>query len=201
MSVGAAGVMFLNNTMFSEFIAPTSGNLHVANNLILGQNANPEIFAVHTFTNYSESDYNGFRPNPTSKNAFQWTSPVWDVAQDYHDLLEVTGSRTLVTREYPTLAAYSAAAHQDRHSVLVDYNVFQNVRPLDAKDVRNVQKLYKMEDLDFRLKAGSAAVDKGKVIPQVTDGYAGEAPDLGAVELGQPLPHYGPRSVEEEVRR
>jgi hypothetical protein len=31
------------------------------------------------------------------------------------------------------------------------------------------------------------------VIPQVTDGYAGAAPDLGAVELGQPLPHYGPR--------
>ena len=201
MSVGAAGVMFLNNTMFSEFIAPTSGNLHLANNLILGQNANPEIFAVHTFTNYSESDYNGFRPNPTSKNAFQWTSPVWDVAQDYHDLLEVTGSRTLVTREYPTLAAYSAAAQQDRHSVLVDYDAFQNVRPLDAKDVRNVQKLYKMEDLDFRLKAGSAAVDKGKLIPQVTDGYAGEAPDLGAVELGQPLPHYGPRSIEEKVRR
>ena len=99
------------------------------------------------------------------------------------------------------MAAYSAAAQQDRHSVLVDYDAFQNVRPLDAKDVRNVQKLYKMEDLDFRLKAGSAGVDKGKLIPQVTDGYAGEAPDLGAVELGQPLPHYGPRSVEEEVRR
>jgi len=201
MSSGAAGVMFLNNTMFSEFIAPTSGNLHLANNLILGENANPEIFAVHTFTNYSESDYNGFRPNPTAKNSFQWTSPVWGLAQDYHDLIQETGSRTLVTREYATLAAYSADAHQDRHSVLVDYDAFQNVRPLDAKDVRNVQKLYKMEDLDFRLKAGSPAVDKGKIIPQVTDGYAGEAPDLGAVELGQPLPHYGPRSVEEPVRR
>jgi len=53
-----------------------------------------------------------------------------------------------------------------------------------------------MEDLDFRLKAGSAPVDKGKVIPQVTDGYAGAAPDLGAVELGQPLPHYGPRPLD-----
>ena len=188
--------MFLNNTMFSEFVAPTSGNLHLANNLILGQNANPEVFAVHTFTNYSESDYNGFRPSPASKNSFQWTSPPWDTVQDYHDLLETMDARTLVTRDYPTLAAYSADAHQDQHSVLVDYDAFERVRPLDAKDVRTVQKLYKMEDLDFRLKAGSAPVDKGKVIPQVTDGYAGAAPDLGAVELGQPLPHYGPRPLD-----
>ena len=196
MSSGAAGVVFLNNTMFSEFVAPTSGNLHLANNLILGQNANPEVFAVHTFTNYSESDYNGFRPSPVSKNSFQWTSPPWGTVQDYHDLLETMDARTLVTRDYPTLAAYSADAHQDRHSVLVDYDAFERVRPLDAKDVRTVQKLYKMEDLDFRLKAGSAPVDKGKVIPQVTDGYAGTAPDLGAVELGQPLPHYGPRPLD-----
>ena len=196
MSSGAAGVVFLNNTMFSEFVAPTSGNLHLANNLILGQNANPEVFAVHTFTNYSESDYNGFRPSPASKNSFQWTSPPWGTVQDYHDLLETMDARTLVTRDYPTLAAYSADAHQDQHSVLVDYDAFERVRPLDAKDVRTVQKLYKMEDLDFRLKAGSAPVDKGKVIPQVTDGYAGAAPDLGAVELGQPLPHYGPRPLD-----
>jgi len=196
MSAGAAGVVFLNNTMFSEFVAPTSGNLHLANNLILGQNANPEVFAVHTFTNYSESDYNGFRPSPAAKNSFQWTSPPWGTVQDYHDLLEPVDAGTLVTRDYPTLAAYSADAHQDQHSVLVDYDAFERVRPLDAKDVRTVQKLYKMEDLDFRLKAGSAPVDKGKVIPQVTDGYAGAAPDLGAVELGQPLPHYGPRPLD-----
>jgi len=196
MSVGAAGVVFLNNTMLSEFLAPTSGNLHLANNLILGENANPAIFAVRTFTNYSESDYNGFGPHPAGKTAYEWTSPAWGMAQDYHDLLQPTGPRTLVSREYPTLAAYRADTHQDEHSVMVDYDVFQNVRPLNAKDVTSIQKIYKIEDLDFRLKSGSAAVDTGKIIPQVTDGYAGRAPDLGAVELGQPLPHYGPRPVE-----
>jgi hypothetical protein len=194
MSRGTAGVMFLNNTMLSEFLAPTSGNLHLANNLILGQNVFPEIFTLNTFTNYTESDYNGFRPNPGATNAFQWNSPAWGVAQDYHDLHQPTGPRTLVTRQYPTLAAYSAAARQDQHSVLVDYDIFENVRRLDAKDLRNVQKIYKREDLNFRLKAGSAAVDKGKLIPQVTDGYGGSAPDLGAVEFGQPLPRYGPRA-------
>jgi hypothetical protein len=33
-------------------------------------------------------------------------------------------------------------------------------------------------DLDFRLRAGSAAVDRGAVMPTVTDGFAGRAPDL-----------------------
>ena len=33
--------------------------------------------------------------------------------------------------------------------------------------------------------------DRGAVIPNVTDGSSGNAPDLGALELGLPLPHYG----------
>ncbi len=48
--------------------------------------------------------------------------------------------------------------------------------------------------MDFRLKPGSAPVDKGMVIPNVTDIYTGAAPDLGALEVGMPAPHYGPRS-------
>ena len=48
------------------------------------------------------------------------------------------------------------------------------------------------QDLNFRLKAGSQAVDAGVVIPTVNDGYAGRAPDLGAIEVGKPAPKYGP---------
>jgi hypothetical protein len=43
------------------------------------------------------------------------------------------------------------------------------------------------------LKADSKAVDAGVKIPNVNDGFAGRAPDLGAYERGQPLPVYGPR--------
>ena len=49
---------------------------------------------------------------------------------------------------------------QDQHSVIVDYDVFVNVPKLDAKDMLTVQKLYKASDFDFRLKPGSAAVDR-----------------------------------------
>jgi polyhydroxybutyrate depolymerase len=77
--------------------------------------------------------------------------------------------------------------------VLVDYDVFMGVRRLDAQNVSSLQKLYKAEDLDFRLRPGSAAVDRGTVLPTVTDGFGGRAPDLGALEVGATPPHYGPR--------
>jgi hypothetical protein len=91
------------------------------------------------------------------------------------------------------LADYSKATGQDGHSVAVDYDVFVNVKRLDAQDTPSVQKLYKAADFDFRIKPGSAAVDRGVALPTVTDGFAGSAPDLGALEIGKPVPHYGPR--------
>ena len=75
----------------------------------------------------------------------------------------------------------------------IDYDVFVNVPKLDAKDVKTVQRLYDAKDLDFRLRPQSAAVDRGVVLPGITDGFSGQAPDLGALEAGQPLPIYGPR--------
>ncbi|MDO6760449.1 right-handed parallel beta-helix repeat-containing protein [Tamlana sp. 2_MG-2023] len=37
---------------------------------------------------------------------------------------------------------------------------------------------------DFKLKSGSAAIDKGRVIQGITDGFKGNKPDVGAFELG-----------------
>jgi hypothetical protein len=77
--------------------------------------------------------------------------------------------------------------------VAVDYDVFVNVPRLDAKDLKKVQTVYKAEEFDFRLKSDSAAIDGEVALPNVTDGFAGRAPDLGALEHGQAPPHYGPR--------
>ena len=76
---------------------------------------------------------------------------------------------------------------------MVDYDIFMKVPKLDAQDASTVQKLYDARDLDFRLRPGSAAVDRGIVLPTVTDGFNGRAPDLGALESDHPLPVYGPR--------
>jgi hypothetical protein len=192
--------MFINNTILTETSAGSSSNVHWMNNLMLGQNSQPAILAVTTYTNYSSSDYNGFRPNPGAEYAFQWTSPEWGRSQDYRDLLASTGSdqspanKVLAVRRYASLAEYSAATKQDSHSVLLDYDIFEHVPMLNAQDLSAIRRLYDAKDLDFRLKPGSAAIDRGVAIPNVTDGYGGKAPDLGALELGQALPHYGPRS-------
>jgi hypothetical protein len=52
---------------------------------------------------------------------------------------------------------------------------------------------------DGALAAGSDAIDHGTVIANVTDGYQGAAPDLGAQETGCPVPAYGvrPEGVDE----
>ena len=46
---------------------------------------------------------------------------------------------------------------------------------------------------DLRLKAGAKAIDAGVHIPNINDDYTGAAPDCGAYEVGQAMPHYGPR--------
>jgi hypothetical protein len=45
---------------------------------------------------------------------------------------------------------------------------------------------------DLRPAAGGAAIDLGETLANVNDGFAGGSPDLGAYELGDPLPQYGP---------
>ena len=77
--------------------------------------------------------------------------------------------------------------------MILDYDIFEKVPRLNGKDLATVQRLYNAADLDFRLQAGSAAIDRGVELPNITDGFTGRAPDLGALELGKPLPIYGPR--------
>jgi hypothetical protein len=187
---GAAGVLFYNNTILSETVAAGTSNTHWRNNLMLGQNSGPAIFNVTTFTQYTSSDFNGFRPNPNVAASFRWSAPRAGVVADYTSFGH---EAALEAREFATLAEFAAATGQDRNSVLVDYDVFVDVPRLDAQDFGQVQKLYDARELDFRLRPRSAAVDKGTPLPTVTDGFAGRAPDLGALEQGAPLPIYGPR--------
>jgi len=195
---GAAGVLFYNNTILTETSAGSSANVHWRNNLMLGENSAPAIFSINTNTNYSSSDYNGFRANAGAAFSFEWNSPRKEAPAEYSGLIAGGGrgspsNTSLEARRFSTLTDYSAGTHQDLHSVAVDYDVFVNVPRLDAKDLRNVQTVYKAEEFDFGLKSGSAAIDRGVALPNVTDGFAGRAPDLGALEYGQAAPRYGPR--------
>jgi hypothetical protein len=178
-----AGVLVYQNTFIGQgrLLGPAA-NVHLRNNLILGDGWAAPVLNLRTSTNYSTSDYNGFRPNENVEDAFEWNSPPFEVPADY------TGK--LVTRHFRSLEEYRAATKQEEHSVVLDYDVFVNVRIPDRSDP---QRLYRPEAFDFRLRPGSAAVDKGVALPSINDDFTGRAPDLGAYELDRPLPHYGPR--------
>jgi hypothetical protein len=178
-----SGIYVYQNTYIGEVAQLTpASNIHFRNNLILGQNARPMVFAIDTYTNYSSSDYNGFYPNRNSEYAFQWNSPAFDKTADYKS--------PLVNRRFPSLKQYADATGQDRHSREVDFSIFQNA---PAPDLTNPTRVVQHNEIDLRLREGSAAVDAGIVLPNINDGFKGKAPDLGAYELGEQPPHYGPR--------
>jgi hypothetical protein len=178
-----AGVVVYQNTFvgLAGSLGPLS-NVHFRNNLFVSDGWPQTVFHLRTFTNYSSSDFNGFGPSPGAANNFGWSSPDFGVAADYKG--------RLVARTFPTMAEYQKATGQDRNSVAVGLGDFAKVTPVDPSDPRI---LYRPEDMDFRLKPASRAVDRGTPLPGVNDGFRGRAPDLGAIELGAPAPRYGPR--------
>ncbi|HVV46733.1 MAG TPA: hypothetical protein VHC72_16080, partial [Bryobacteraceae bacterium] len=199
LTATAAGIVFYHNTLIAP-VKPMLGaisNVHFRNNLILGQSDTLETFAIETYTNYSSSDYNGFRPNKGAAFSFEWMSPPFNLLSKYaakpgltpqERIRDEAGSKE--DRKFKTFKEFSEATSQDRHSVIVDYDVFRKVTPPDPGDPRI---LYKPADFEFQLRPGSAAEDAGVRLPNVNDGFTGKAPDLGAYEIGRPEPHYGPR--------
>jgi hypothetical protein len=198
-TASSAGILVYHNTLIAP-VKPmllAASNVHYRNNLILGKSETLETFAVETNTNYSSSDYNGFRPNEGAEFSFEWSTPPMTMRANFPG---EPGTRSTQQqsqfeaqarerRRFTTLKGYSEATGQDRHSVLVDFDVFVKVTP-PGPDPRT---LYKPEEFDFQLRAGSVAVDAGERLPGVNDAFTGRAPDLGAYELGRPVPVYGPR--------
>jgi hypothetical protein len=179
-----SGMLYFNNTAINRVRGSVGSNFHFRNNLILDCEWEPHgpVLTVNTFTNYTSSDYNGFRPDEGMEYSFAWNSPPFDILKDYVN--------PLVERQFATLAEYIGATGQDEHSILVDFDIFEDVTPPDSDDR---PRLYDAALLDFRLKWDAAAVDAGCFLPNVNDGFEGDAPDLGALEYGQDVPIYGPR--------
>ena len=192
-----AGVIFYHNTLCGEiYVGQPSGtgasNLHFRNNLMLGENPLNQsnriakdfrgIYFMDTYTSYTSSDYDGFRPNEGYDVQFMWNSPAGGAVTDYKNPRELHSFRTL--------EELCDATGQECHGIMVDYDIFENVK---KPDLANFSKIYTAEELDFRLKQNAVAVDAGCILPNVNDGFSGKAPDLGALEVGQPMPVYGPR--------
>jgi hypothetical protein len=183
--VKPAGLVLYHNTIVAESRnGEIYSNAHFRNNLFLGTDApRREIFRFPNATSYSTYDYDGYRPNRNGAGQYLWKAPQPGTPRDY--TLDKAAFQT-----FRTLSELSQATGQETHGIEVDYDIFENLK---APDPEKPRAIYYARDLDFRLKPGSKAVDAGLPLPNVNDGYTGRAPDLGAYEIGKPLPHYGPR--------
>ena len=198
-TASSSGIVVYHNT-FVASITPmllAVSNVHYRNNLILGTNNGAEVFSIESNTNYTSSDYNGFRPNPAADLTFGWSTPPFEIIAQFPGEAGTLATRPQAqfeaqfreARHFSDLPAYAEATRQDQNSVLIDYDDFISVMP-PSGDPRT---LYSPASFNFGLAPDSMAIDAGLYLPGINDGFSGEAPDVGALERGEPQPHYGPR--------
>ena len=183
-SAKPAGMFVYHNTIIAEqTVRDPYTNGHFRNNLFLGRDtADRGIMAWANATDAYSSDYDGFRPNKGVTQQYAWLAPAKG-----ENLYE---PRPTDWKTYSSLSEFRAATGQEAHGIEVDFDIFEN---LAAPDPAKRHAVYHAMDLNFRLRPGSKAVDAGVLIPTINDDFAGRAPDLGALELGGPVPKYGPR--------
>jgi len=141
-------------------------NGHFRNNLFMGGDG----YAMESGspTVYSTMDYNAYRRNEPNR-LLKWTSHNGNVGR------------------YKSIEKFFKATGLEEHGILADYDIFINARPPEKG------RTCEPGDYNLRLKKNANVVDAGIALPQITEGFAGKAPDLGCYELGQEPPHYGPR--------
>lgn len=181
-------IIYYHNTFCARIDAAQSSNCHFANNLILTWLPAETLFSFDSFTGYSTSDYNGFRPASEAEKSFVVKFPSPGNMRDY------LGEREEHT--FSSLYDYSENTGNDRHSILIDYDTFSWA---PSPDPKAYTKVYSQDQMNFQLNSNSPAVDAGCILPNVNDGHTGKAPDLGALETGQPVPVYGPRKEKTEA--
>jgi MYXO-CTERM domain-containing protein len=129
-----------------------------------------------------------FGPGTTdSGKTVDWSAPIDNGTIDnngwYPDGMFDFGS----AGKWTDFAAYTASGVFGKNATLLDAGTFESGLSAPASYTTE------MAPPDATLAAASKAVDKGEVLPGITDGYQGAAPDLGALERGCPKPIYGVR--------
>jgi len=166
-----SGFLLLHNTSVKQgmpwvlWSGERVSNAVSRNNLFIGTRGNYAMEFTAPMVR-CDFDYDGFGGGPFTQFA-KWNNVRYDTFEDFR-------------RKAPI----------EKHAVLVDPARAFASRVRQPADVK---RQFPVETNDLRLNPGSRAVDAGEVLPNVNDGYQGKAPDLGAYEVGDDLPHYGPR--------
>jgi|GEM_PF-591071 len=168
-----SGLLVFHNTVIGNAgFDMTFGwsNSQFQNNLFIGRDGAPNefIWSGTKTPNQLALDHNGYRDNSSTNNLFFWSTPTHTYTlSSFADFVSSTGWGT--------------------DAVILDYVIFVNASAPTSDDMPLPS------DLDLRLKATSTAAGAGIVVPQISGTFPGAQPSLGALELEQPEPMYGPR--------
>jgi hypothetical protein len=122
----------------------------------------------------TDVDYDGFEFSAASPHPKLKTHNPWNwLGQRFFDL-----------------PSFSAAVGIEKHGRVLE-------RARDFVPFAVTKETPGTETPLLRLSEQSAAKDAGVPVPNLSERFEGEAPDLGAFELGRPLPHYGPRKNDD----
>ena len=171
-----SGMIVLQNTFVSPALALNLQTSATSHHFLLGNNI------IH-----------GPSSVPAGERVADWSSPIDDGTID-HDGWFPDGKFDFdAAGVWSSFAAMRAAGVFESHGLLLMPGTFAS--GLTAPSSYQVT----MAPQDVGLASGSPAIDAGAVIPNVTDGFTGAAPDLGAWEVGCPTPLYGvrPEGIDE----
>src|SRR2546428_3481929 len=132
-------------------------------------------------------------PSPPGPRVADWSAPIDDGSFD-HDGWFPDGTFDFdVAGRWTSFAAMQGAGVLEAHGVLLTPPIFASglVPPASFRTT--------MAPADTTLDGASNAVDGGAILPNLNDGFTGAAPDLGALEVGCPIPLFGvrPEGVDE----
>jgi len=163
------GMFIANNTFVKDGIAwvnetETASNFKLLNNLFLGTSTTDALWTTTSF--YREDvDYNG-----------------WSV--DGRFQMALRGSEYVVAAN---LATFQTKSGHELHGLILEGDVFAGYS--FGTDPFAVER--DVDAISLVLAGTSNAIDAGVVLPTINDGFAGAAPDLGAIERGRAAPDYG----------
>lgn len=127
-----------------------------------------------------------------------YDSPVanWKTDLDYdgfefsaakpHPKLKTLNPWNWLNQRFFDLPSLSAAIGIEKHGLVLE-------RARDFAPFEVSQEMPGAQTPLIRLSGQSVAKDAGVPVPNLSDQFEGKSPDLGAFELGDSIPHYGPR--------
>ena len=156
-----SGVYVLNNTSvnrgraFINFSACGS-DFFIVNNLFTGDKTERDVVRL---------DSSRFNRLTWGNNAF-----IYDGLFQFSDLFKTS------------FAEYRKTPRGQSDVLIAGPTIFRDAPLLDQPGVTDLGPQQFVVDRDFRLAAHSAAIGAGRVLPNIADGLAGRAPDIGAFQ-------------------